>query len=210
MGQSACPTRACSWSRSTPSPLCCSSNRTRNGPSRQRRRERREEARRLAAKEAVLVDSEHAEEAEDRQVEVATADEAETDLNNIEAAVKVVEQVNVSVEDEFCTNDEYFSKLENNVKMKCSIQLVPENPCKIELFRDTVAKYFAEKKDIIESVVNCQVEHSGQAVRLESIVKRKLWINYFSEPKENYYDLPGVKKRVHDFRDLANCDRTEV
>ena len=60
-------------------------NRTRNGPSRQRRRERRAEARRLATEEAVLVDGENAEEAEDRQV----ADKADTNLS--EAAVKVVE-----------------------------------------------------------------------------------------------------------------------
>ena len=134
-------------------------NRTRNGPSRQRRRERREEARRLAAEEAVLVDSEHAEEAEDRQVEVVTADEAETDLNNIEAAVKVVEQVN-----EFCTNDEYFSKLENKEKMKCSIQLFPESPCEILLFRDAVEKYFAQRKDIIDTCggKNWDIDTHGQ------------------------------------------------
>ena len=57
--------------------------------------------------------------------------------------------------------------------------------------------------------MNCQVENSGKAVRLESIVKRNLWINYFSEPKEKYGDLPGVKKAVHDCRDLANCDKAK-
>ena len=94
--------------------------------------------------------------------------------------------------------------------MKCSIQLVPENPCEIELFRDAVEKYFSQRIDIIESVVICQVENSGKNIRLETIVKRNLWINYFSEPKKNYGDLPGVKKVVHDCRDLANCDRTEA
>ena len=63
----------------------------------------------------------------------------------------MVENINVSVEDEVCRNEEYLSKLDRNVKTKCSIQLVAENLSKIEVFRDAVAKYFAEKKDIIES-----------------------------------------------------------
>ena len=63
----------------------------------------------------------------------------------------MVENINVSVEDEVWRNEEYISKLDRNVKIKCSIQLVAENLSKIEVFRDAVAKYFAEKKDIIES-----------------------------------------------------------
>ena len=63
----------------------------------------------------------------------------------------MVENINVSVEDEVCRNEEYLSKLDRNVKTKCSIQLVAENLSKIEVFRDAVAKYFAEKKYIIES-----------------------------------------------------------
>ena len=63
----------------------------------------------------------------------------------------MVENINVSVEDEVCRNEEYLSKLDRNVKTKCSIQLVAENLSKIEVFWDAVAKYFAEEKDIIES-----------------------------------------------------------
>ena len=63
----------------------------------------------------------------------------------------MVENINVSVEDEVWRNEEYISKLDRNVKIKCSIQLVAENLSKIEVFRDAVAKYFAEKKYIIES-----------------------------------------------------------
>ena len=64
-------------------------------------------------------------------------------------------------------------------------------------------KYFAQRKDIIESVVICQVVNSGKNIRLETIVKRNLWINYFSEPKENYGDLRGVKKVVDECRYLG-------
>ena len=147
-----------------------------------------------------MVDGGHA---EDRQVEVATADKADSALSNSDAAVEVINIVNLSVEDEVCPNAEYLSKLEE-MKVKCSIQLVPENPCNIDLFRDKVKEY------IIESVMICKVENSGKAVRLESIVKRQLWINYFSEPEAKYGDLPGVKKVVHHCRDLANCDRKEA
>ena len=61
----------------------------------------------------------------------------------------MVENINVSLEDEVCRNEEYLSKLDRNVKTKGSIQLVAENLSKIEVFRDAVAKYF--EKDIIES-----------------------------------------------------------
>ena len=84
------------------------------------------------------------------------------------------------------------------------------NQGNIEVFRDSVQKYFDQRKDIIESIVACKIENSGRNVRLETIVKRKLWINFFSEPEENYEDLPGVKRVVHDCRDLANCDRMEA
>ena len=77
------------------------------------------------------------------------------------------------------------------------------NQCNIEVFRDSVQKYFEQRKDIIESIVACLIENSE---RNETIVERKLWINFFSEPEENYEDLPGVKRVVHDCRDQANCD----
>ena len=93
--------------------------------------------------------------------------------------------------------------------MKCTIQLFPEKEYNIELFRDTVENYFSQRKDIIESVVNCKIENSGKNIRLESIVKRKLWINFFSEPQANYGDLSGVKRVIHDCRDLANCDKAK-
>ena len=75
----------------------------------------------------------------------------------------MVENINVSVEDEVCRNEEYLSKLDRNVKIKCSIQLVAENLSKIEVFRDAVAKYFAEKKDIIEGCASYSI---------------RLWITY--------------------------------
>jgi hypothetical protein len=125
------------------------------------------------------------------------------------AAVEVTSKVNATVEDEVCPNDEYLYKLENEDKIKCTIQLFPEKEYNIELFRDTVENYFSQRKDIMESVVKCKVEKSGRNIRLESIVKRKLWINFFGEPQANYGDLSGVKRVIHDCRDLANCDKAK-
>ena len=98
--------------------------------------------------------------------------------NRSDVVQEVVDEVNSIVIDEICSNDEYFSKLENTVKTKCSIQLVPVNQSDIESFRDSVEQYFNQRKDIIESVVHCKVENDGRCVRLESVVRRTLWINF--------------------------------
>ena len=115
--------------------------------------------------------------------------------------------VDTTVNDEVCPNDEYFPDVEKTVKTKCCIQLFPVSNLDINLFRDRVEKYFKQRKDIIESVVDCKVENSGRCVRLESIVRRTLWINFFNDPRVNYGDLHGVKKVMHDCRNLANCDK---
>ena len=60
---------------------------------------------------------------------------------------------------------------------------------------------FKQRKDIIESVVNCTIDNSGRRVRIESIVRRTLCINFFNNPEGNYGDLLGVKKVMHDCRD---------
>ena len=190
----------------------------RRGPAYQRRQARRRQAAQAAAAadQATHVEAEHAEKADNTeagQVDKATAeivvkplDEAGNAFNNSDVAVEDVGRVNVKVTDEVCPDEEYLSCLEKN-KKKCSIQLVPMDQYNIEVFRDNVEKYFEERRDIIERVVSCRVEKSGRSVRLETILKRQLWINFFSEPVENYGDLPGVKRVVHDCKDLANCDR---
>ena len=108
-----------------------------------------------------------------------------------------------ALKDEICPNDEYQSKLENTVKTKCTIQLVPVNQSKIESFRDNVEKYFNQRKDIIESVVDCRIENARRNVRLEVIVRKQMWMNFLNDPKANYSDLEDVKKVVHDCRDLV-------
>ena len=122
-----------------------------SSPSRVRRRARRAEARRLASaeqvvqvEEAVQVDGEHAEEAAYPEVGQAVVDEVSADkavptLNvavnafgtSGAAAVEVTSKVNATVEDEVCPNDEYHSKLENEDKMNCTIQLFPEKEYKM-------------------------------------------------------------------------------
>ena len=183
-------------------------------PSRVRRRARREEARRIAAEPSEQVEAGQAEDAgnmEARQVENIVAEEAVIDeaenAYSSDVVQEVVNEVNSTVIDEICPNDEYFSKLENTVKTKCTIQLVPVNQSNIRSFRDSVEKYFNQRKDVIESVVDCRVENAGRNVRLETIVSRQRWINFFNDPEANYSDLADVKKVVHDCRDLANCDK---
>ena len=178
-------------------------------PSRVRRRARREEARRLAAEQA----AEAAEGAkmEARQVENVFAEKAGIDeaenVNNSDVVHEVLDGAHSALNDEICPNDEYQSKLENTVKTKCTIQLVPVNQSKIESFRDNVEKYFNQRKDIIESVVDCRIENARRNVRLEVIVRKQMWMNFLNDPKPNYSDLEDVKKVVHDCRDLVTCDK---
>ena len=68
---------------------------------------------------------------------------------------------------------------------------------------------FSNKEDIIDRVKAFKVNvnrRAGINVRLECIVKRQLWMNFFNDPEENYGDL-GVKRVLHDCEDLVNCDR---
>jgi hypothetical protein len=185
----------------------------------QQRQERRRQAAEAAAaaKQAAQVEAEHADKAADteaRQVDKETAelavtpfDEAGDALVASDVAVEAVDKVDGTVRDEVCSNEEYFSCIEMK---KCSIQLIPVNQANIEVFRENVEKYFEERKDINESIVTCRIENAGRNVRLETIVRRQRCINLVSEPEEKYGDLPGVKRVVHDCRDLANCDRMEA
>ena len=121
---------------------------------------------------------------EARQVEnvagKADVDEAEN-ANDSDVVRKVMDGAGVHspVTDEICPNDEYHFKLENTVKTKCTIQLVPVNQSNIESFRDNVEKYFKQRNDIIESVIDCRIENARRNVRLEAIVRRQLWMIFF-------------------------------
>ena len=155
------------------------------GNARQRRNIRRAAARAANVAEEVT----KAEKVEDAAAEVATAAEA-----TVEEAVKAgiaVEAVEMKAMD----------------KKKCTIELAPVNLGTIESFRDNVEKYFSDKKDIIDNVIACVVNNAGRSVRLESAVKRQLWMNFFNQPEEKYGDLIGVKTVLHCCKDLVNCDR---
>ena len=83
-------------------------------PSRVRRRARREEARRIAAEPSEQVEAGQAEDAgnmEARQVENIVAEEAVIDeaenANSSDVVQEVVNEVNSTVIDEICPNDEY-------------------------------------------------------------------------------------------------------
>ena len=118
-------------------------------PSRVRRTARRAEACRLAAEGAAHVEGEHAEEAtnfETTEHAVTTFDEAGNALGTSDAAAVAVGRVNATLNDEVCPNEEYFPELENIVQKKCTIQLIPVNQGNIELFRDSVEKYFNQRK----------------------------------------------------------------
>ena len=155
------------------------------GPAYKRRQARRQQAAQAAAAaadQATQTEAERAEKADNteaRQVDIATAevvvkplDEAGNAFITSDVAVEAAGRVNLTVRDEVCPHEEYLSCLEKD-KKKCSIQLVPMDQCNIEVFRDSVEKYFEEREDIIESIVACRVENSGRNVRLE-IVKKEI------------------------------------
>ena len=74
-------------------------------------------------------------------------------LNMLKLEVNIaVAEVAVKPFNEVCPDEEFLSCLEK-VKKKCSIQLVLMNQFNIEEFRDSVEKYFEERKDIIENIV---------------------------------------------------------
>ena len=135
------------------------------GPAYQRRQARRRQAAQAAAAaadQATQTEAERAEKADNteaRQVDIATAevvvkplDEAGDAFITSDVAVEAVARVNFTVINEVCPDEEFLSCLEKD-KKKCSIQLVPMNQCNIEEFRDSVEKYFEERKDIIENIV---------------------------------------------------------
>ena len=93
----------------------------------------------------------------------------------------------------------------------CSVLIFPENYMQIEEFRETVENYFNSRKDIIEKVLECKIENFRSNIRLVSIVKiRKVWINFFNDPRGKYGDLQGVGRVLHDCRDLSNCDPVKI
>ena len=172
------------------SPGILPSTRNKNSPSRLRRR-----ARRAAARQEE--ETQHAGEAsEDNDV---AAENAVSTLDVANIAEKAMKDVQTRVKNEVCAR--------NKEEKKCTVQLYPESSCNIETFCISVENYFSKKNDKIDRVIACEVSKYGTYVRLECVIRRQVWINYFSEPKEQYGDLLGVKMAVHDCKDLVNCDQ---
>ena len=91
---------------------------------------------------------------------------------------------------------------------KCSVIFHPvDKKSSISEFRERIENYFEHRKDIIEKVVNCEVESTGNTVKLKSLVKPKMpLLMFFSITTKNYGDLNGVAKVVHACQDLRNCE----
>ena len=201
--------------------------RSRNGAAQQRRREKRLAARQASAqgaaaggesesvveeaminkKDKVVSEKDDHLNTTDCEAIAAKAQEKVKHFVVEEASENILKDVEiVPVRDEFCPDSEFGSHQSNERKM-CSIQLFPESKSNMEAFRATVEKYFKERTDIIEKVILCKVENYNTNVRLISIVKiRKVWLNFFNDPRGKYADLKGVSRVIHDCQDLSNCD----
>ena len=182
-------------------------------PSQLRREERRRKERQSKEAENKAVQaSQEAENNRDIVTEEATKEEntdAKEEDPTIVTGGKVVEET-IDVRDEFCSDSEFLGTKVENVKM-CSVQIFPENNMQIKQFRETVENYFNSRKDIIEKVLECKIENLRSNIRLVSIVKiRKVWINFFNDPRGKYGDLQGVGRVLHDCRDLSNCDPVKI
>ena len=88
----------------------------------------------------------------------------------------------------------------------CSMDFYPDDTENIDEFRNNVEKYFKQKPDVVEKVIDCKVANYGKRVRLTSLVKSTQWLIFFNAPERNYPDLHGVRTIRHACRDLANCD----
>ena len=73
--------------------------------------------------------------------------------------------------------------------------------------RERIENYFEQRKDIIEKVIDCEVESTGNTVKIVTLVKTKMpWLMFFSSTTKNYGDLHGVAKVMHACQDLSYCE----
>ena len=79
---------------------------------------------------------------------------------------------------------------------------------RLEGLRKSIEEYFANRKDVIEKVIKCEVVNYGNNVNLVVEVKvPRGWIFFFCDPEENFPDLKGVRTLRHMCQDLGNCDK---
>ena len=200
-------------------------------PSRQRRRARRAAARTSKAEEAHIaqdVAEEAADAVEAKSNEVSNAVEEteiyENDNDNSESSVHVdlndqtltdtAEKDSVNdmiIADELCP-DKDFENATPSAKTRsiCTVELFPVKYKldRLEEFRERIENYFANRKDVIERVIKCEVVNYGNNVKLVTEMKvERGWIFFYGDPEENYPDLEGIRSVRHSCQDLSNCDR---
>ena len=113
------------------------------------------------------------------------------------------------VQDAIIDDKEYNSKVmkvHECVKQICEVQIFPEHNVDIIELRNTVKEYFEKKTDVIEKVLGCELENFGRNLRLVTLVNfRNGWTGYLSDKETNFCDLKGIRRMLHDCKDLYNC-----
>ena len=94
-----------------------------------------------------------------------------------------------------------------NDRRTCSLEFYPEETVSIEDFRSEVEKYFGQRPDIVEKVVECKVENYGTRVKFICTVRKRMWLRFFNDPSGSYIDLKGVRRVVHACRNPSDCDQ---
>ena len=114
------------------------------------------------------------------------------------------------VSDEVCP-DEIYQEVRNQERITrrmCSLELYPEQSEDINDFRNKVDRYFKQRTDVIERVINCKVEHFGTKVKLVCLVNKRRWLGFFNDPEGCYSDLTGVQRVIHACENISDCDRS--
>ena len=191
-----------------------------DSPSRQRRRARRAAARQVNAEEAPKKET-AGEASKKGTAEQAPKNEAavEANVNADNDSANSVKETEVSkdtaekakseemrIDDELCTDKEY--EPAPIVKSICSVDIFPKKYGldRLESFRANIEDYFANRKDVIERVISCEVVNYGNNVRLVTEMKVKRgWIFFYCDPESHYGDLEGIKTLRHSCQDLSNC-----
>ena len=165
-----------------------------------------EQAERIAAGKAEQ-ESVEAKKAEQDRV---TAEEAEQGRVAAEEAEHGHFEAKPAVCDKDQADDEKASHEVENAKCEeriCSVDFYPESLEEISDFRDNLEKYFDQRKDVIEKVIECKIDFSGTKVKLKTLVKQNMWFRFFAY-QEKYSDLKGIRTLRHACQNLAQCDQT--
>ena len=106
-----------------------------------------------------------------------------------------VSQMIILIPDEVCNDEEYeMATVSKELKSICSVDIYPlkYGLDGLESFRTSIEEYFANRKDVIEKVIKCEVVNYGNNVNLVVEVKvPRGWIFFFGDPEENYAGLKG-------------------